>query len=219
VKSARISQRSIEKAKALNYSEVAEIRVCAERKCGQLLIEAKENGTRTSGHAPMKKVESDAPIPLNLDDLGITRDQSSQWQKLAEIADDKFEEALRLTAERVPGKDNKEARDIEIFQLWLSCHKQEEIAELMGVTQPSINAVLSANGSFRLPIKHGQFSHIDDEEARLDACEAENRGNASHEIDFEVPLYSVWKQQEKSARGGARNAQAICLSSVHRYRL
>jgi hypothetical protein len=54
---------------------------------------------------------------------------------------------------------------------------QEEIAAAMGMPQLSVNAVLSGNGSFRFPIKHGQQSVITDEDERLDACEAENRAN------------------------------------------
>jgi phage N-6-adenine-methyltransferase len=77
--------------------QVAEIRVRAERRCGELLKEMEKNGERHSEHGSRKSV-SEAPT-RTLDDLGITRDQSSQWQALADIPEAKFEAALRSTAE------------------------------------------------------------------------------------------------------------------------
>ena len=65
-------------------------RVRAERRAGELLAEMPLlNGARGIG----KKVESHGTIPL-LSDLGISRDQSSRWQKLAAVPEDKFEQAV-----------------------------------------------------------------------------------------------------------------------------
>jgi hypothetical protein len=73
-----------------------EVRIRAERRDGELLKAMKSGGERTTGHAPMKKVESrDAtPLPTTLKDLNITKDQSSKWQQLAEVAAEEFERAL-----------------------------------------------------------------------------------------------------------------------------
>jgi hypothetical protein len=68
---------------------VGQIRVRAEHRVGQLLRQIAIDGERHSGQAkPGHKVakESSNTTPT-LDDLGITRDQSSKWQKLAEIPD------------------------------------------------------------------------------------------------------------------------------------
>lgn len=44
----------------------------------------------------MKKVESETPIPpKQLKDMGITPDQSSQWQRLAEVPQADFEKAIK----------------------------------------------------------------------------------------------------------------------------
>lgn len=76
-----------------------EIRIRAERRAGELLKLAKEAGQRHSengtAHRPSKKVSNGAtPSRPTLAEIGITRDQSSDWQKLAEIPKEKFEEAL-----------------------------------------------------------------------------------------------------------------------------
>ena len=63
-----------------------EIKLRAERKAGELLREMeKKNGSRGIGK-PRAKVESlrDDSTP-ELKDLGISRDESSLWQKLAKI--------------------------------------------------------------------------------------------------------------------------------------
>lgn len=68
----------------------AEIRVRAERRAGELLKEIpKQYGARGVG----KKVESSSATPLS--ELEVTKDQSSKWQKLADVPALKFEKALR----------------------------------------------------------------------------------------------------------------------------
>lgn len=60
----------------------AEIRIRAERRWGQMYRQSEKlHGARGVG----KKVESDDTTPPSLDQLGVTKDQSSQWQKLAEF--------------------------------------------------------------------------------------------------------------------------------------
>jgi hypothetical protein len=66
--------------------QAREIRLRAERKCGQMLAGEVE---RAPAHRP-EKASSD----MTLSDLGITRNQSSQWQQLAAIPADAFEADL-----------------------------------------------------------------------------------------------------------------------------
>ena len=35
-------------------------------------------------------------------------------------------------------KDAKEARDRRIFEMWMACYTQEEIAEAVGITQQAV---------------------------------------------------------------------------------
>jgi len=69
--------------------DACEIRLRAERKAGQLLKQMeKQHGARGTG----KKVGSTDTTPLSK--LGVSKDQSSKWQKLAEVSDEQFELAV-----------------------------------------------------------------------------------------------------------------------------
>lgn len=68
------------------------VRLRAERRCGVLLKEMKANGERASGHGDQKS--GSKPSTPNLDDLGVSKDQSSRFQQLADVPDDEFEAAL-----------------------------------------------------------------------------------------------------------------------------
>lgn len=72
-------------------------------------------------------------------------------------------------------KDAKEARDRRIFDLWLACYTQEEIARVVGISQPQVVEIIG----------NGKLAETD-------------KPVAGHLIDFDVPIYNVWKQQEKT---------------------
>lgn len=80
-------------------------------------------------------------------------------------------------------KDQKAKRDRTIFDLWLACHTQEEIAKQAGCTRDEVQAQSEKFVESVL----GNQTH---------------KASASHLIDFEVPLYNVWKQQEKTPGAG-----------------
>lgn len=72
--------------------DAAIARVRAERRCGQLLAETEkarggEQYHRSSG-------ATSATANKTLAEMGVTKDQSSQWQKLAQVPDDEFEQAV-----------------------------------------------------------------------------------------------------------------------------
>jgi hypothetical protein len=74
----------------------------------------------------------------------------------------------------------------------------------VGIRQDAVSRTLRENESFRFCVKPGELAAEFttngklDEKARLDELEKRNRANASHESDFSVPLYNVWKQHAKS---------------------
>lgn len=72
-------------------------------------------------------------------------------------------------------KDIKEARDKRILNLWLASYSQEEIADAVGISRSQVSEIVS--GSAKLP-KPAEAA-------------------ANHLVDFEVPLYNVWKFMEK----------------------
>ncbi len=78
-------------AKQAKYSQTvvndcAEIKIWAERRAGELLaVMEKDKGGR-----PNKKTSRIVRQVSSLKDLGIGRDQSSRWQKIASIPEDKI---------------------------------------------------------------------------------------------------------------------------------
>lgn len=115
-------------AQALNYEmehKAARIRLRAERRCGELLKEAKKNGTRKSDGRPKKPSDDTRVSPKTLAELGITYQQASDWQKLADVPKDKFEERLQAdfpsTAELI--REDKKPTDVqpippEVLFIW-----------------------------------------------------------------------------------------------------
>lgn len=76
-----------------------EIKVRAERKAGGMLAAGFESGERARSGGAMKK---ESPPPT-LSDIGISRDQSSRWQSLANMSDEHFETAV-ATAKDTAGQ-------------------------------------------------------------------------------------------------------------------
>jgi hypothetical protein len=73
--------------------------------------------------------------------------------------------------------------DRRIFDLWLACHTQEEIAEAENVTQQTVSLVLQETADLPKLVKSGAAA-------------------SEHAVDFEPPLYNVRKQQTKTAGSG-----------------
>lgn len=72
-----------------------EIKVRAERRAGQMLAEMpKNNGQLLRGSIVRPREES-----KTLDEIGISKTQSSRWQKLAAVPDDQFEQAVTAAKE------------------------------------------------------------------------------------------------------------------------
>ena len=76
--------------------DAALARVRAERKCGELLRDmemAKPSGNNQYADV---EVSTNTTHPKSLPEMGITRDQSSKWQQLANVPDKEFEEAINV---------------------------------------------------------------------------------------------------------------------------
>lgn len=106
------------------------------------------------------------------------RDRDGKKAHLAKILS-VSERTIREWLSRID-KDSKEARNKRIFDLWLSCRTQEEIAEEVGVTQ----------GEVAKSIPNGDIAEWNISESA--------KALSSHAAEFEVPIYNVWKQQEKT---------------------
>jgi hypothetical protein len=76
-----------------------EIKVRAERRCGELLSHMEK---RDGGDAMKARSNPSTEVPPTLADIGLTRDQSSRYQQLAAMPDDHFETAV-ATAKATAG--------------------------------------------------------------------------------------------------------------------
>lgn len=84
--------------------KATEIKVRAERRCGELLRATAANGqraTKTSG--PPRHVSNDATHAATLAGMGLTRDESSRYQRLADMPAEHFEAAVE-TAKATAGE-------------------------------------------------------------------------------------------------------------------
>lgn len=75
-------------------SQACEVRLRAERKAGQLLrqIEKAKGAPGNQHTGPLKRPAQSNPT---LSDLGVSKQQSSDWQKLAAVPEATFEQALK----------------------------------------------------------------------------------------------------------------------------
>jgi len=81
----------------------AEYKLDAERKAGAILKKLKDDGSLPAGRPKV----SDSETVTTLDTLEITRTQSSNWQKLADLPEDEYVEYKTQT--RAKGKEITEA--------------------------------------------------------------------------------------------------------------
>jgi hypothetical protein len=109
--------------------DAAIARVRAERRCGELLAEmekAKGSARPGVGRAGNNAVAGCCKItqPRTLADLGLTKDQSSKWQKLAAVPEEEFEAAINLPG-AIPRTDRiitprvEPAERLDATALWL----------------------------------------------------------------------------------------------------
>ena len=78
-------------------------------------------------------------------------------------------------------KDAKESRNKRIFELWLACYTQQEIADAVGCSKGEANNMICS---------------------QTEELPKMNKPAAEHLTDFDVPIYNVWKFKEKSPGPG-----------------
>jgi len=143
--------------------QACEIRLRAERRAGQLLAEMeKAKGSPGNQHTgPVERADRSKTLP----ELGISRDQSSQWQKLAKIPEEEFEEAVRAERPSTSGiiaasaprpEPKKNAVDDHALWLWGRLNDierdgllDEDPNELVGQMLPHMQATTRDIASVR----------------------------------------------------------------------
>ena len=132
---------------------------------------------------------TDKPLPRGgesksdvLKSAGLSTQAASRCEKIAAIP---IADTLSVGKKRVSEwlsrvvKDNKEKRDRKIFDMWLACHTQEEIAEACDCPRKTVDDQIATFGETVL----GNQSA---------------KSHAEHATDFDPPIYNIWKQQTKS---------------------
>jgi len=110
-------------------NQAAEIRIRAERRAGELLVDMQTSGER---QAKERGRPTKVSSPTTLPKLGITRDQSSKWQRLARMIDDAtFDKAVAQAKER----------DGELTTAGLLRAIREIVTPSEVVIEPDINVV------------------------------------------------------------------------------
>ena len=105
--------------------DAARARVRAERKCGELLREMeKAKGNQNTGEFGGRN-ERPPKETKTLAEMGITKDQSSKFQKLAAVPEEEFEKAVELSGTKpstnhiLKAKEAPPARmDSDALYLW-----------------------------------------------------------------------------------------------------
>ena len=80
-------------------TQATEIRMRAERRAGELLVEMRERGERRD-HSQRSRGETSDALPPKLADLGVTKTQSSRWQKLAALPEEEREQRIEQAKRR-----------------------------------------------------------------------------------------------------------------------
>jgi hypothetical protein len=121
-------------------NQAAEIRIRAERRAGQLLLEIEKNhGTRGEGRprkdgTKSRRSSKTTAYPAKLEDIGITKDQSSKWQRLALLVNEStFERALAQAREK-----NGELTNAALLR-----EIREVVTPSEVLTEPDINVIAS----------------------------------------------------------------------------
>ena len=121
-------------------NQACEIRLRAERRAGQLLLEMEKNpGTRGEGRprkdgTKVTRSSKTTAYPPKLEDIGITKDQSSKWQRLALLVDEStFERALVQAREK-----NGELTNAALLREIREIATPSEV-----LTDPDVNVVVS----------------------------------------------------------------------------
>lgn len=133
---------------------------------------------RNASHGLQLSQEDKRDMARKIYHASAERDRDEKKRQLAKILS-VSERTIREWLSRID-KDSKDARNKRIFESWLSCHTDAEIAS---------DVDLSEEGVRKITQQSAELPEV-------------GKSSAAHLIDFEPPIYNVWKQQEKTAGSG-----------------
>jgi len=130
----------------------AEIKIRAERKAGGLLIEMEENGERATQEAGINRHSmASHDVTPTLADLDVTRNESSRWQKIANVPEQTFENKIKETVE-----SRKELTSAAILKLAKEAKKEAKREAKSVICDAPIDII------------HADFREVDLEENSVD---------------------------------------------------
>jgi N6-adenosine-specific RNA methylase IME4 len=94
--------------------KATDIRLRAERRAGELLAKMAERSERHAGKAAKGSRVATPTAQPKLADLGINKTQSSRWQQLAGLDDDRFENLVAETHAKVERGRRNAMREVEL---------------------------------------------------------------------------------------------------------
>jgi N6-adenosine-specific RNA methylase IME4 len=134
-------------AKQANNTEMirkaTDIRLRAEKRAGELLVEMEKNQGAVRGKTG-RKGKPVLDTKPKLADLGVTKTQSSRWQKLAALGPDQFETLVADTHAKMARGHRNAMREIEIEQERKSYRARTE----HGATVADLEALVGAGKRF-----------------------------------------------------------------------
>jgi hypothetical protein len=92
-------------------ADATELRLYAERRVGEILAAMAERGERDRGRGDRQSEKAKSQPATQLSDLGLTKTQSSRWQKLAALPPEKFEIRVAHAKARVEGMTTSAPND------------------------------------------------------------------------------------------------------------
>ncbi len=167
-KKARAEEIAVEVVETTSDAHLLELAIVANAKHGlQLSLDDKRTMARNIYHVTPERERDE---------------KKQQLAKILSVSD----RVVRLWLSRID-KDSKAARAKQVFDLWLACHTQQEVATLLDISQPTVAGlwpVLSETANLPNLIKPSALF---------------KETNADGEATFVVPLYNVWKFKENTA--------------------
>ena len=179
--------RDIENQYPTMDTTATELKLRAERKLGVMLKET----ARKQGQRDETFHDERFEIP-SLEDQGISHTQSHRWQKVADVSEERFQVFINDTTAKTLSvsprtiqdwtsridKDAKALRNQRIFERWLACWTEAEIAKEENIGEQTVRDVLSTKtADLPKPLK-----------VLADFADA----------DFHIPIYNIWRRQEKT---------------------
>lgn len=133
---------------------------------------------RNASHGLQLSQEDKRDMARKIYHATAERDRDTKKQQLAKILS-VSDRTIREWLSRID-KDSKESRNKRIFEMWLACHTDAEIASAVDLSEEGVRKLTQ------------QMADLPDV----------GKSAAAHQVDFDAPLYNVWKQQEKTAGAG-----------------